>query len=756
MSEGSLPPPPPNCKCSPPMPSQRLTVAKEGPNKGRQFYTCARRGCNFFQWAETSNHHDSSRNNSANNHNNINGNSNSTMMGNTSRSVTTKQSSSSSSVPTTTNLQIPTCRKHSNTPCRLLQVVKEGPNKGKLFWACGMSSQNERCNHFGWFEGNVELYKHLVPNYSTPPSASSSSLNSSFNNTKDNEVVEPIVMSATNQNNLWVAGLPIEIFREIFKSLELPDQFKLQCVCKEWKRMFTLAVSMHTDMDLNFGFLKEYSKSTPPYSWWCRIISMFLYSSRVIFCNMKITNELMRLIEFMPNLKTLVFNNCSTVMSNYQVDVSVHDPVEDYPDEYYENFDWHSYWHGGFAGNLTKEEIEAYKKTHKFKSTVTQMMFSKMDEDKDVIIPHGLKDIEDETLFHKQVGEEYKLFVTNVSSRIPGFKSKRKLEALKHIICVESRAGGMNFSWINKDRKVYYKCIDAKCERNIDSFFDKANTTCSETDIVPEKYWKFKQLLVQDRAISLIFFSLMNHRSSSFQIYNGINCDAKSVVDRVDLSVSKQVEIYKHFCLWKNIDPNIIPTNNIDLLKFAIAEGSLKLTQPLPQASHLPILKYQLDKIREYSRKMVSGDKDELTYLCKKHSIIGMCVDLLVFIHKHHLMTQEVIDSCLEHVQKIDEYWTHQSFIASDEDDNDANDSVGSLPSYGPVSPFPFSWTCLLKFGKFSSNSEQQQDDENIENNENSENSDTNEEMSENEEEPEEEQPPKRRIQPQRKKKKLH
>lgn len=33
----------------------RLTVQKEGPNTGRQFYTCPKprgQGCNFFQWAD--------------------------------------------------------------------------------------------------------------------------------------------------------------------------------------------------------------------------------------------------------------------------------------------------------------------------------------------------------------------------------------------------------------------------------------------------------------------------------------------------------------------------------------------------------------------------------------------------------------------------------------------------------------------------------------------------------------------------------
>eukprot|EP00929_Paragymnodinium_shiwhaense_P078159 TRINITY_DN40469_c0_g1_i1.p1 TRINITY_DN40469_c0_g1~~TRINITY_DN40469_c0_g1_i1.p1 ORF type:complete len:1656 (-),score=370.61 TRINITY_DN40469_c0_g1_i1:255-5222(-) len=40
---------PPMCKCSPPKPPSLLTVRKEGPNIGRQFWKCG--DCNFFKWA---------------------------------------------------------------------------------------------------------------------------------------------------------------------------------------------------------------------------------------------------------------------------------------------------------------------------------------------------------------------------------------------------------------------------------------------------------------------------------------------------------------------------------------------------------------------------------------------------------------------------------------------------------------------------------------------------------------------------------
>ncbi|KAF9010782.1 hypothetical protein BDQ17DRAFT_1346931 [Cyathus striatus] len=47
---------PPNCRCSPPEQSLLRTVVKEGPNKGRQFWTCPQpdreQRCQFFAWAD--------------------------------------------------------------------------------------------------------------------------------------------------------------------------------------------------------------------------------------------------------------------------------------------------------------------------------------------------------------------------------------------------------------------------------------------------------------------------------------------------------------------------------------------------------------------------------------------------------------------------------------------------------------------------------------------------------------------------------
>lgn len=49
-----------NVQCNCGLPSKKLTVYKEGPNKGRQFYGCPNefnKRCNFFQWADSGSSH---------------------------------------------------------------------------------------------------------------------------------------------------------------------------------------------------------------------------------------------------------------------------------------------------------------------------------------------------------------------------------------------------------------------------------------------------------------------------------------------------------------------------------------------------------------------------------------------------------------------------------------------------------------------------------------------------------------------------
>ncbi|KAG2389333.1 hypothetical protein C9374_013893 [Naegleria lovaniensis] len=834
---------PPNCKCSPPRPSVLLTVFKQGPNKGRRFYSCSERFCKFFQWADEDRGPKLNQSSPQQRTSPVIARSVSTLnypnegllisqnlqqpiaSSSSSASTTNLSHQSNTTTMNATNLQIPTCRKHSNIPCRLLQVVKEGPNKGKLFWACGMSFQNERCNHFGWFEGNVELYKHLVPKYSTPPSASSSSSLNSSNDEKstmatvDDEepagcsnivtpntnnlqiptcqqhantpcrllrVVKegpnkgklfwccgvsaqherckyfawfegdedlykhlvtnthsssinnasssffdsmkiaegPIVMSEANQNNLWVAGIPIEIFREIFKYLNvLPDLVIVQRVCQEWNRMSNILInSDYKQLELHFGFLKD---NIPPYSWWCSIFSKFLHATRIVFCNMAITNELMRLIEFMPNLTTLVFYNCSTKLSMHQIETA-HDeqPKEKQSKKRYKF--WHDYYHyGGNQYNdntFAKKRVQEYKKTLEFRGVVTQMMFSKMSEETDVIIPVGLKYI-NTIPFNREVATHYKQFVENVSSRITGFNSKQKLANLQHIICLpkcftkSSFNCGMNFSWVNEDRKVYYKCLTGLCDGTIEDFYEKSNFWDTDVTIQSSQgldRWPFKQLLVNDRAISLIYIDWFKWGTGKLQIYNGIDCDGKTVVDSAHVTSKNSVCLLNQFNLWDQLEPESIPLEKIDVVKCALLKGILNISETYANTYRVNVLQYFLKSIALYFKKAELADEKALRQVCANQSQIGKSVNLIIFLHEKSLITEALKDSCHVYARKIDEYWTDSIFIDHDGEGSNFN-SPAKLAGFGEVPVFPFSWITLLEEGEFDVvNAMSEDDDEQV------------------------------------------
>ncbi|RLU22556.1 hypothetical protein DMN91_004834 [Ooceraea biroi] len=122
----------------------QLTVRKEGPNKGRLFYKCAKpqgTGCDFFLWATDSveprgntTSDDSSWTSSVNrNH----GSAGSLPRGG-GASNNDWGNASTSSV---------TC--HCDQPARKLTVQKDGPNKGRQFYGCP-KGMNSTCNFFKW------------------------------------------------------------------------------------------------------------------------------------------------------------------------------------------------------------------------------------------------------------------------------------------------------------------------------------------------------------------------------------------------------------------------------------------------------------------------------------------------------------------------------------------------------------------------------------------------------------------------------
>ncbi|KAH8553410.1 DNA topoisomerase [Umbelopsis sp. PMI_123] len=125
----SVRPPGPNCDCN--RPSVSRTVSKEGPNNGRTFFCCSlpqddSSRCNFFTWEEEATTTSSS---STLNHR--------------------QESSGSSSAPM--------CG--CGQPAVQRRVIKEGANKGRLFYKCAASFSNDNTG-CGFFEFQDEPASH--------------------------------------------------------------------------------------------------------------------------------------------------------------------------------------------------------------------------------------------------------------------------------------------------------------------------------------------------------------------------------------------------------------------------------------------------------------------------------------------------------------------------------------------------------------------------------------------------------------------
>lgn len=111
----------PNCPCG--MPSITLTVRKEGPNMGRNFFKCSKaqgEQCNYFQWAD-----EPPRNMTPGGGPPLPGND----MGQGMQQPGPPCFCNQNSVP--------------------LMVRKEGPNTGRTFFKCPMP-QGQQCNFFQW------------------------------------------------------------------------------------------------------------------------------------------------------------------------------------------------------------------------------------------------------------------------------------------------------------------------------------------------------------------------------------------------------------------------------------------------------------------------------------------------------------------------------------------------------------------------------------------------------------------------------
>ncbi|XP_056143925.1 DNA topoisomerase 3-alpha [Lampris incognitus] len=126
------------CNCS--QEAVLLTVRKDGPNQGRQFYKCDAGNCNFFLWANPP-----------------------------SQQWPMQPSTSTSSQAPRLSVGLGNIPERGKTvggrhlnemKCYCMEVAvmrtvqKEGPNKGRTFYACG-KPRDQQCNFFKWADENV-------------------------------------------------------------------------------------------------------------------------------------------------------------------------------------------------------------------------------------------------------------------------------------------------------------------------------------------------------------------------------------------------------------------------------------------------------------------------------------------------------------------------------------------------------------------------------------------------------------------------
>uniref|UniRef100_A0A8D2BB90 DNA topoisomerase n=1 Tax=Sciurus vulgaris TaxID=55149 RepID=A0A8D2BB90_SCIVU len=116
-----------------------LTVRKEGPNQGRQFYKCNNSSCNFFLWADSSH------------------------LGEGQAPVSTSRPPGSSLGNPPGSLggfSRPGSGSDGSTSCLCSQpavtrtVQKDGPNKGRQFHTCA-KPREQQCGFFQWVDENV-------------------------------------------------------------------------------------------------------------------------------------------------------------------------------------------------------------------------------------------------------------------------------------------------------------------------------------------------------------------------------------------------------------------------------------------------------------------------------------------------------------------------------------------------------------------------------------------------------------------------
>ena len=143
------------CLCQCQKPAVRLTVSKEGANKGRPFFTCPdNRACSFFEWADEGA---------------ASGGTKSSSKCRSAKSTKTKSSSKSSAParkktknqgqPETPNMPNCSCQR----PSVQFTVRKEGPNQGRQFFTCS----DKTCNFFEWSDAPAQSATSKAPTTSS-------------------------------------------------------------------------------------------------------------------------------------------------------------------------------------------------------------------------------------------------------------------------------------------------------------------------------------------------------------------------------------------------------------------------------------------------------------------------------------------------------------------------------------------------------------------------------------------------------------
>ncbi|KAG9125830.1 DNA topoisomerase, partial [Ceratobasidium sp. 392] len=117
------------CECG--EPAGERTVTKDGPNKGRKFFTCGKdRTCNFFEWFDGPSSSGAAAKAPTN---------------------TLKPRSVVPAKRTSSEAAAPDDDRRCNCKLTAVQrtVQKDGPNKGRMFWVCP-NSEKARCGFFEW------------------------------------------------------------------------------------------------------------------------------------------------------------------------------------------------------------------------------------------------------------------------------------------------------------------------------------------------------------------------------------------------------------------------------------------------------------------------------------------------------------------------------------------------------------------------------------------------------------------------------